>query len=51
MHDLHYFLLILRSESKKKEFYNLYSRYIPLFFREKDYKHLNKNCSYEFFNK
>ena len=23
MHDLHYFLLILRSESKKKEFYKL----------------------------
>lgn len=31
MHDLHYFLLILRSESKKKEFYKLSSGYDPLF--------------------
>ena len=51
MHDLHYFLLILRSESKKKEFTNFIPDTFRYFSGEKDYKHLNKNCSYEFFNK
>ncbi|GEM_PF-4680829 len=47
MHDLHYFLLILRSESKKKVFYK------QLHYATVEKKIINiliNNCSYEIFN-
>ncbi len=38
MHDLHYFLVILRSESKMKKFYRLRLDAAPQKYEEKEYK-------------